>query len=82
MKILRSLDLKFDHVVVSIEQSKDKSTLSKEELQGTLEYHEQRMAERAPGKSKNGVALKAQSSKDNKGKVKWFDNKGRRCYNN
>ena len=39
-KILRSLDLKFDHVVVAIEESKNLSTLTKEELQGTLESHE------------------------------------------
>ena len=38
-KILRSLAPKFDHVVVSIEESKDMSSLSKEELQGTLQYH-------------------------------------------
>ena len=31
-KILRSLAPKFDHVVVSIEESKDVSTLSKEEI--------------------------------------------------
>ena len=45
-KILRSLTMKFDHVVVSIEESKDVSTFSKEGLQGTLESHEQIMVER------------------------------------
>ena len=46
-KILRSLAPKFDHIVVAIEESEDLSVLTKEELQGTLESHEQRMAERA-----------------------------------
>ena len=59
-KILRSLAPKFDHVVVAIEESKDLSVLTKEELQGTLESYEQRMTERAAGKSKNDVALQAQ----------------------
>ncbi|KAK2458009.1 hypothetical protein QL285_005216 [Trifolium repens] len=59
-KILRSLLPKFDHLVVAIEESKDLSTLSKEELQGTLESHEQRMSERAAGKAKADVALQAQ----------------------
>ena len=40
------------------------------------------MAKRAAGKSKNDVALQAQSTKDKKDKGKWFDNKGRRGYNN
>ena len=56
-KILRSLAPKFDHIVVAIEEGKDLSKLTKEELQGTLESHEQRMNERAAGKSKSDVAL-------------------------
>ena len=76
-KILRSLAPKFDHVVVAIEESKDLSKLTKEELQGTLESHEQRMAERAAGKSKSDMALQAQSTKERKGKGSWNGNKGR-----
>ncbi|CAK8534315.1 unnamed protein product [Lathyrus sativus] len=59
-KILRSLAPKFDHVVVAIEESKDLSTLTKEEFQRMLESHEQRMTERAAGKSKSDMALQAQ----------------------
>jgi len=81
-KILRSLAPKFDHVVVAIEESKDLSKLTKEELQGTLESHEQRMAERAAGKSKSDMALQAQSTKERKGKGSWNGNKGRGGYNN
>ena len=80
-KILRSLAPKFDHVVVAIEDGKDLSKLTKEELQGTLESHEQRMNERATGKSKSDVVLQAQSSKDKKEKGKWFG-RGRGSYNN
>jgi hypothetical protein len=39
-KILRSLTPKFDHVVLALEESKDFSALTKEELQGTFESHE------------------------------------------
>ena len=81
-KILRSLAPKFDHVVVSIEELKNMSTLSKEDLQETLQSHVQRMAERVAGKSKSDVAMQAQSSRDKKGKGKWFYNKGRGGYNN
>ena len=59
-KILRSLAPKFDHILVSIEESKDLSKLTKEELQGTLKSHEQRMTERAAGRSKSDMTLQAQ----------------------
>ncbi|KAK2396029.1 hypothetical protein QL285_057704 [Trifolium repens] len=75
-KILRSLLPKYDHLVVAIEESKDLSTLSKEELQGTLESHEQRMSERAAGKAKVDVALQAQSKQEKKNKGKWNKNGG------
>ena len=80
-KILRSLGPKFDHVVAAIEEGKDLSKLTKEELQGTLESHEQRMNERAAGNTKSDVALQENSAKETKGKRKWFD-KGRGGYNN
>ena len=67
-KILRSLAPKFDHVVVAIEESKDLPALTKEELQGMLESHEKRMAERVACKLKGDMALQAQSTRENKGK--------------
>ncbi|XP_050887204.1 uncharacterized protein LOC127092382 [Lathyrus oleraceus] len=79
-KILRSLTLIFNHVVVVIEESKNLSSMTKEELQETLESHKQKMAERTTSKSNTDVALQAQSSKKDKGK--WNGNKGRGIYNN
>ena len=77
--ILRSLHPKFNHVVVAIEESKDLSSMTKEELQATLESHEQRMLKRTANKSKAGVALHVQSNKKHKGR--WNGNKGRGSYN-
>lgn len=69
-KILRLLAPKFDHVVVDIEESKDLSTLRKEELQGKLKSHEQRRDERDASKSNSDVALQTQSAREKKGKSK------------
>ena len=43
-KILRSMTPKFNYVVCSIEESKDTTTLSIDELQSSLLVHERRMS--------------------------------------
>ena len=42
-KILRTLSPRFDHIVVAVEESKDLERLKIEELQNSLEAHEQRL---------------------------------------
>ena len=69
-KILRSVHSRFDHVTVAIEESKDLSTLKLEELQGSLEAHEQRMNERKSVKPSTEQAIMAESgnrSRDSQG---------------
>ena len=39
-KILRSLPLKYDNLVMTIEEEKDITTLTMDELMGTLQTHE------------------------------------------
>ncbi|XP_027191822.1 uncharacterized protein [Cicer arietinum] len=48
-KILRTPTPRFDHIVVAIEESRKIDTVKIEELQGSLEAHEQRLNERNGG---------------------------------
>ncbi|XP_019414559.1 PREDICTED: uncharacterized protein LOC109326317 [Lupinus angustifolius] len=61
-KILRTLSTKFDIVVIAIEESKDLETIKIDELQGSLEAHEQRLMERQNGRLTQ-QALSAQFKK-------------------
>ncbi|KAL5135729.1 hypothetical protein HKD37_03G008575 [Glycine soja] len=59
-KISRTLTLRFDHIVVAIEESRNIESLKIEELQGSLEAHEQRLNERTT-KRHTDQALQAQT---------------------
>ncbi|GAU33196.1 hypothetical protein TSUD_206550 [Trifolium subterraneum] len=75
-KVLRTLNPQFDHIVVAIEESKDLSTMSLNELQSSLEAHEQRLKERKESKNQQEQALYARNgSKNGKGKGKWKNEK-------
>ena len=50
-KILRSLDPKFDFIVVAIEESKDLEKISLEEFMGSLQVHEQKITKRGEDKT-------------------------------
>lgn len=74
-KILRSLSPRFDYIVCVIEESKNLEDLKIEELQGSLEAHEQMLNDRDTERSTN-QALQAHSSKG-KGRGKWSTDKGK-----
>ncbi|KHN08415.1 hypothetical protein glysoja_043954, partial [Glycine soja] len=61
-KILRSLSPRLDYIVCVIEESKNLEDLKIEELQGSLEAHEQRLNDRDKERSTNQT-LQAHSSK-------------------
>lgn len=65
--ILRYVLPNFNDVVVTIEESKEFSSLTKEELKGKLESHEKIMVERYVTKSKSDMELEKKSARDRKG---------------
>ncbi|GAU39117.1 hypothetical protein TSUD_22950 [Trifolium subterraneum] len=74
-KVLRTLTHKFDHIVVTIEQTKDLSEIKMEDLQSTLEAHELKHGERTHGKE-DEQALFVKFRKYQDEKKKWQNKKG------
>ncbi|KAK3033599.1 hypothetical protein RJ639_034715 [Escallonia herrerae] len=64
-KVLRSLTTKFDHVVAAIEESKDLSIFSFDELMGSLQAHEARMNRSAEKSEEQAFQAKEESYKQN-----------------
>ncbi|XP_050916652.1 uncharacterized protein LOC127131790 [Lathyrus oleraceus] len=81
-KVLRSLTSRFDNIVVAIEESKDLTTLSKYELQSSLEAHEQMMDERGADKAKAEIALQARFNEKNKRSKGKFAERGKSNFQN
>ena len=63
-KILRSLDPKFDFVVVAIEESKEVDKLTVDELMSSLQAHEQKIVKRNGDKAIEHVLQAKLSLKD------------------
>ncbi|GAU17358.1 hypothetical protein TSUD_232340 [Trifolium subterraneum] len=74
-KVLRTLTHKFDHIVVTIEQTKDLSEIKMEDHQSTLEAHELKHGERNHGKE-DAQALFVKFKKYQDEKKKWQNKKG------
>src|ERR1044072_1469034 len=87
-KVLRTLPARFEHVVCAIEESKDLEHYKIEQLQGSLESHEQRMLEKH-NEHGSDQALQAQYQKKNGGfdkkrfgKGKWkYEKNGKNAWN-
>ncbi len=61
-KALRSLTPKFDHVVAAIEESKDMSVFSFDELMGSLQAHEARINRSAEKHEEKAFQVKGEAS--------------------
>ncbi|MCH79926.1 retrovirus-related Pol polyprotein from transposon TNT 1-94 [Trifolium medium] len=78
-KVMRTLSPKFDYITVAIMETKDLTTLTLDELQCTLESHEQRILDRVKDRATD-QALQAHAVKKNNGQWKGKDKS--KTYNN
>nr|KYP47386.1 hypothetical protein KK1_031000 [Cajanus cajan] len=70
-KVMRTLSAKFDYIVVTIKESKDLLIMKVEELQGTLEAHEQRLVERDQQRESDHALQTKVGFKRDGGKKRW-----------
>ncbi|KAK2358763.1 hypothetical protein QL285_095917 [Trifolium repens] len=73
-KVLRTLTSKFEHIMVTIEETKDLSEIKIEDLQSTLEAHELKHGERSHDKE-DEQALFSKFKKYQSDKKKWQNKK-------
>ncbi|KAI3721795.1 hypothetical protein L2E82_32813 [Cichorium intybus] len=64
-KVLRSLSSKFDHIVAAIEESKDLSTFSFDELMGSLQAHEARINRSTVNEEEKAFQIKGETEISN-----------------
>ena len=76
-KVLRSLTPKFDHVVAAIEESKDLSTYSFDELMGSLQAHEVRLNRSLEKSEEKAFQVKGESSTSKEDKKSTGRGRGR-----
>ncbi|GAU31766.1 hypothetical protein TSUD_22120 [Trifolium subterraneum] len=80
-KILRTMPMKFDHVVTTIIESHDTDTMSLAEMQGSIESHVNRILEKTEKVKEE--ALKSQVNLNNVGESSQMEEgRGRNNFNN
>ncbi|KAG8655168.1 hypothetical protein MANES_04G012950v8 [Manihot esculenta] len=72
-KVLRSLTLKFDHVVAAIEESKDLATYSFDELMGSLQSYEARLCKSDEKNEEKVFHVKGEAASRRRGKGGYRD---------
>lgn len=73
-KVLRTLSIKYDHIAVTIEETKESSDIEMEELRITLEEYELKLIERNNENEEENVLLD-RFKKSEADKNKWKNNK-------